>query len=67
MPRTNARHVSRRIRATLLQPLLTRAARRNQRTHELAALMQLPCSACGAPLSGHRRAGNWIGCRKVGA
>lgn len=56
-----------RIRATALQPVLTQVARRNARARELAATMQLPCTACRAALAAHiGPRNNWIGCRKAG-
>lgn len=60
--------VTRRIRATVLQPLLTFAAKRNARTRELAAALRMPCTACRASLASHIGSGNrWKGCRKAGA
>jgi hypothetical protein len=65
MPR---RHAYRRIRATVLQPLLTFTARRNAKARAVAATLRLPCSACRASLASHVGTGNrWRGCRKVGA
>ena len=66
MPRR--RLAPRRIRATVLQPLLTFAAQRNARTRELVAALRMPCTACRASLRSHIGAGNrWLGCRKDSA
>jgi hypothetical protein len=68
MPRrTPTRRLTRRIRATVLQPVLAVLVRRNRTARELIAAMQLPCSVCTAALSSHFNAANrWIGCRKDG-
>lgn len=56
-----------RLRASALQPVLTAVARRHRRSRELAAAMQLPCTACRASLASHIGPRNrWIGCRKAG-
>lgn len=58
----------RRLRASLLQPVLNLAASRNARARELAAALRKPCTACRASLASHIGAGNrWKGCRKDGA
>lgn len=69
MPRRRTRPtVTRRIRAVILQPLLTFAAKRNARARELAAALRMPCTACRASLRSHIGSGNrWLGCRKDGA
>jgi hypothetical protein len=60
-----ARTPARRLRASTLQPVLTYVAQRNARTRELAAAMQIPCTACRRPLAAHVGTGNrWKGCAK---
>ena len=57
-----AKGTRRRLRLVVTQPLLNFVARKNARTHELAAAMQLPRVACGASLASHISAGNrWKG------
>lgn len=60
MSRTRPR---KRLRATVLQPVLLWTAKRNARIREQAALMDLPCVACRRPMAAHIGAGNrWRGC-----
>ena len=59
---------ARRVHASTLQPVLNLVARRNARARELAAAMQMPCTACRCSLASHIGAGNrWKGCQKDGA
>ena len=54
-----------RLDARTLQPVLTLAAKRNARTRELAAAMQMPCVACRRSLASHIGTGNrWKGCAR---
>ena len=53
----------RRIRAAVLQPVLTFVAARNRRARALATAMQLRCAACGSRLAAHVGPRNqWKGC-----
>lgn len=63
MLRKKTRPPSRRIRATVLQPLLTFVAARNRHARTLAAAMQMQCAACGSRLTAHVGPRNhWNGC-----
>jgi hypothetical protein len=56
----------RRLRLVVAQPLLNFVAKKNARTRELAAAMELPFVACGASLASHVGAGNrWKGCQQT--
>ena len=62
------RQTPRPVRLSTLQPVLNIVARRNARARELAAAMQMPCTACRCSLASHIGAGNrWKGCQKDGA
>jgi hypothetical protein len=62
MPQTPAR---KRVDPRTLQPVLNDIAKRNARARELAAAMQMPCTACRRSLASHIGTGNrWKGCAK---
>lgn len=65
MPQTPAREP---LNPRTLQPVLNYIAKTNARARELAAAMQMPCTACRRSLAAHVGSGNrWIGCQKDGA
>jgi hypothetical protein len=60
-----ARTPARRLPATAFQPVLNYIAKKNARARELAAAMQMPCTACRRSLAAHVGSGSrWKGCAK---